>query len=100
MQRYGSSRVVDNIDLSEADEWFQDSDKSPDSNLEDEFATRQFLLDAIAQLSEKQKFVIWQLYFEGWSMPQIANHLQVKTNAIYKRHFDALKALRKILEEN
>lgn len=100
MQRYSSSRVVDTIDLSEADEWFQDSDKSPDSNMEDEFATRQFLLDAIVQLSEKQKFVIWQLYFEGWSIPQIASHAQVKKNVIYKRHFDALEKLRKILGEN
>jgi RNA polymerase sigma factor (sigma-70 family) len=97
MQRYRSLPVIDDLDLSEADEWFGALDGS---NPEIELAAKQLLLDAVAQLTEKQKKVVWYFYFEGWSLQQIATHLQVNVNTIYKRHFDALKQLRKIFEEN
>lgn len=97
MKRFGASVVLDHIDLSEADEWFLNSDDLLQSDPEIVFAKKQLLLDAVTQLSEIQKNVIWRFYFEGWSLPQIANHLGISTNTIYKRHFDALKQLRKIL---
>ncbi|MBK7177291.1 MAG: sigma-70 family RNA polymerase sigma factor [Chloroflexi bacterium] len=97
MKRFGASAVIDNMDLSEADEWFLDSDNTLQSDPEIMFAKKQLLSDAIAQLSANQRSVIWHFYFEGWSLPHIANHLGISTNAIYKRHFDALKQLRKIL---
>ncbi|MFO7681522.1 MAG: sigma-70 family RNA polymerase sigma factor [Chloroflexota bacterium] len=97
MQRHGTLPVIDAMDLSEADEWFGALDGS---NPETELAAKQLLLNAVAQLTEKQKKVVWYFYFEGWPLPQIATHLQVNVNTIYKRHFDALKQLRKIFEEN
>ena len=100
MQHHGPSPIIDNIDLSEVDEWFQGSDDLLVPNPEVEFANRQLLLDAIGQLGDKQSVVIWSYYFEGHSLPQIATHLQVNINAIYKLHFDALKRLRKIFENN
>lgn len=100
MKRHGSSAVLSEVNLSDVAEWFQGSGESLAPNLEDQFATRQFLLNAIDQLSENQKVVIWQFYFEGRSLPQIAEKLDINVNTIYKRHFDALKQLRKIIGVN
>jgi len=100
MQRHGNSPVMDTVDLSDVDEWFREPGDLSSPDLETKFASRQLLLDAVDQLSDKQKFVIWHFYFEGWPLPDIAAHLKVKTNAVYKRHFDALDKLRKILEAN
>ena len=91
---------MEEIDLSEVDEWFQNRIDVIDANPEIQFATRQLLLDAIEKLSENQKVVIWWFYFEGRPLPQIAEDLGINVNATYKRHFDALKQLRKILEED
>lgn len=100
MQRHGSSPIIDEIDLAEVDERFQDRVQTTDANPEMQFAIRQLLVDAIEQLSNNQKVVIWQFYFEGRPLPKIAEDLAINVNAIYKRHFDALKQLRKILEED
>ena len=100
VQRHKSSYVIEEIDLSEIDEWLKNRMNATDNNPEIQFATRQLLLDAIEKLSENQKVVIWWFYFEGRPLPQIAEDLGINVNAIYKRHFDALKQLRKILEED
>lgn len=100
MQRYKTSPVVEDFDLSDADEWLRNWADLSEDGLEEQLFTKQLLLDAIEQLSEKQKHVILQFYFEGCSLSQIANDLHISANVIYKRHFDALKQLRKILEEN
>lgn len=100
MQRHGSSPIIDEVDLAEVDERLQDRVQSTDANPELKFAIRQLLVDAIEQLSNNQKVVIWQFYFEGFPLPKIAEDLDINVNAIYKRHFDALKQLRKILEED
>ncbi len=100
MQRHGSSAQLNEVDLADVAEWFQGSGESLTPDLEDQFATRQFLLNAVEQLSENQKFVIWHFYFEGLPLPQIAKKLDVSINTIYKRHFDALKQLRKIIGVN
>lgn len=98
MQRQSSIDVIDDVDLSGTEEWFSNSNDHPSlSKLESEIARRQALLDAIAKLSDKQKEIIWKHYFEGWSLSQIAAHLDISPSAVYKRHFDALKQLRKIL---
>jgi len=100
MQRLGAYAVMDDIDLSEVDEGLRVSDKLSVPSPEADFAQKQSLLDAIAKLSENQKAVIWEFYFEGQPLPQIAANLGLSANAIYKRHFDALKQLRKILGIN
>lgn len=99
MQRHKYSSVMEEIDLSEFDEWFQSRIDVADDNPEIQIATRQLLLDAIEKLSDNQKIVIWWFYFEGRPLQQIAEDLSINVNAIYKRHFDALKQLRKILAE-
>jgi len=100
MQRHQISSVWEAVDLSTVDEQFHPEFDLYNSNQEVHFANRQLLLDAIEQLSENQKVVIWQFYFEGRPLPKIAEDLEINVNAIYKRHFDALKQLRKILEED
>jgi RNA polymerase sigma factor (sigma-70 family) len=98
MQRQSPIDVIDDVDLSDAEEWFYTSTDHPTlSKLEREIAQKQALLDAIAQLSDKQKEAIWKHYFEGWTLSQIAAYLGISPSAVYKRHFDALKQLRKIL---
>jgi RNA polymerase sigma factor (sigma-70 family) len=99
MQRQPPPDVIDDVDLSEAEEWFFNSNDHPSLlKLEIEIGRRQVLLDAIAKLSDKQKEAIWKHYFEGWTLSQIAIYLEISPSAVYKRHFDALKQLRKILE--
>jgi RNA polymerase sigma factor (sigma-70 family) len=100
MKRHGSSTVLYDVDLADVADWFQGSGEAAMPNPEDQYATRQFLLNAIEQLSENQKIVIWQFYFEGAPLPKIAKVLDVSVNTIYKRHFDALTRLRKIIGEN
>ena len=100
MQRHKPSPVVEEFDLSEADEWLQNLADLSEGSLEELLFTKQLLLDAIEQLSEKQKEVILRFYFEGCPLSQIADDSDISANVIYKRHFDALKQLRKILEEN
>ncbi len=63
------------------------------------FELRNDLLQAIDQLSESQKQVIVGFYFYGKPLPKLAEEMDINVNAIYKRHFDALKQLRKILIE-
>lgn len=100
MQRHISSAPLDEVDLADVAEWFQGSGESVAPDLEDQFATRQFLLNAVEQLSDNQKVVIWQFYFEGVPLPKIAKNLDISVNTIYKRHFDALNQLRKIIGVN
>lgn len=98
MQRQSPNNVIDDVDLSDAEEWFYTSTDHPTlSKLEREIVEKQVLLDAIVKLSDKQKEIIWKHYFEGWSLSQIAAHLDISPSVVYKRHFDALKQLRKIL---
>ena len=101
MQHQPHNGVIDNVDLSEAEEWFSHTDEHASlSGLEVEVARKQSLLDAIAELSENQKELIWKHYFEGWPLSQIADQQGISGNAVYKRHFDALEHLRKILGSN
>jgi len=98
MQRQPHIGVIDNVDLSETEEWFSNTDEHSSLNgLEGEVARKQWLTDAILELSEKQKELVWKHYFEGWPLSQIADQLGISVNTVYKRHFDALKQLRKIL---
>lgn len=99
MQQQPFFNEVDHIDLSDIEEWFSKlGEQILLTNPEIEIARRQSLLDAIAQLSDKQKDLIWKRYFEGWSLPEISAHSQISISAVYKRHFDALQRLRKILD--
>jgi len=101
MQHQPHNGVIDNVDLLEAEEWFSRIDEHATLNgLEGEVARKQSLSDAIAELSDKQKELIWKHYFEGWPLSQIADQLGISVNAVYKRHFDALGHLRKILGSN
>ena len=58
------------------------------------------LLKAIEKLPESRKQVIIMLYFEELTPNQVAQKLNKTVSAIYSLHFNALKQLRKILDEN
>jgi RNA polymerase sigma-70 factor (ECF subfamily) len=93
--QHHASRAVDHVDFSQEIEEIE----SP-FDLENTVENRQYVLQAMEQLTQNQREVIWYIYFEGWSQKQIADHFHVRIDAIYKRHFDALKQLRKILGDN
>mgnify|MGYP000919649840 CR=1 FL=1 len=63
------------------------------------FELREDVLSAITQLSQVQQHVVLGYYFDGKSLSELANELDVSANVIYKRHFDALKNLRIILSK-
>ncbi|KAA3655004.1 MAG: sigma-70 family RNA polymerase sigma factor [Chloroflexi bacterium] len=98
--RANAFAVIEQLDFSILDEWIQDSKNALNLNLEDEVASKQVLYDAIEQLSDNQRRIVLDFYFEGRALPQIAEDLHVSVNTLYKRHFDALKQLRKIFELN
>jgi RNA polymerase sigma factor (sigma-70 family) len=100
MHRHFSSLVVDEFDISEAEEWLSTIEDLSLLNPETLLAERQWLLDALEKLSPKQKDMIWLFYFEGWLLSQIAAYFHMSMNAVYKLHFDALARLRKILGIN
>ncbi len=52
---------------------------------------------AVAQLSRIQQEVIIEHYIQGKSLAEVAAVAEVPINTIYKRHYDALYKLRKIL---
>lgn len=59
------------------------------------------LLEATKQLSsEARQGLIISYYFSGLSFKQISKEMDKSMSAIYKLHFDALKELRGILEDN
>lgn len=58
---------------------------------------RDVLLGALQSLPESKRQIIFLIYFEGWSLAEIAAKMNRNVNAIYKAHFDALKELRKRL---
>lgn len=69
--------------------------------LELEFAvTKEKVMTALQQLSQIQQDVILARYVLGKSLAEIAMELDIAANTVYKRHHDALKKLRKILEPN
>ena len=63
----------------------------------EQHASRRDIADALQQLSSNLQIVILEYYFLGSSFPQIAKMHHLSVNAVYKRHHDALKLLRKIL---
>lgn len=55
------------------------------------------LLDALNQLSPRQKEIIYLRYFEELEYDQIATLLDISAGATYKLHYRALEALKEIL---
>ncbi|MCA9933938.1 MAG: sigma-70 family RNA polymerase sigma factor [Ardenticatenaceae bacterium] len=53
---------------------------------------------ALQQLPVNQQDVVKSYYILGKPLPEIADEQGVSVNTVYKRHHDALKKLRKILE--
>jgi RNA polymerase sigma factor (sigma-70 family) len=101
MEREHGSNAIDTIDLSKIEEWLESpGDELEEGSLNADVIRKDQLLGAIGQLSEARKAVIFLHYFEGQSLAQIAADLKLPNNTIYKRHFDALKQLRKILGSN
>lgn len=58
------------------------------------------LREAVQQLSKSRRLVIEYYYFQGLSLPEIAEEMGKTVNAVYSLHFNALKDLRKILDQN
>jgi RNA polymerase sigma factor (sigma-70 family) len=65
---------------------------------EELISQRDELLRALEKLPPGQREVIWRHYFEGCSFAEIAAKDGATLNAIYKRHYDGLSQLRKILQ--
>lgn len=63
-----------------------------------EFENITELHQALNNLPEKQRQFIELYYLEEKTFPEIATLLNIKINALYKLHFDALANLRKILK--
>lgn len=63
-------------------------------------AAKEDVMGAIQQLSQIQQDVILSHYMMGKSLAGIADESGVPANVIHKRHHDALKRLRKILESS
>lgn len=61
---------------------------------------RDDLLEAMSQLPESRRKVIQLHYFEGRSLPEIADLMGKTPGAIHSLHFNALADLRKILGKN
>lgn len=100
MKHYDSSFEVGNLNLLEIDEWYLDYVEEQEVNLENHIANKLLLLNAITQLSDEKESVIKHFYFEDKPLQQIATEMNVSANTVYKRHFDALQQLRRILESN
>lgn len=81
-------------DLSDIEEWASDlsSVDSQKIDIED-------IHEAAQKLSAIQQSLIKKYYWDGKSFTEIASEEQVSINTIYKRHFDALARLRKILHD-
>lgn len=100
MKHHDLSYEVDNLNLLEIDEWYQDNVEKQEADLENHIADKLLLLNAITQLSNEKESVIKHFYFEEKPLQQIANEMNVSANTVYKRHYDALQQLRRILEIN
>jgi RNA polymerase sigma-70 factor, ECF subfamily len=55
--------------------------------------------DALAQLSDHHRAVLWRSYYLGWSLAQIAEDLQIAEGTVKSRLHYALQALRLTLRE-
>jgi RNA polymerase sigma-70 factor (ECF subfamily) len=55
--------------------------------------------DALAQLSDHHRAVLWRSYYLGWPLAQIAEDLQIAEGTVKSRLHYALQALRLTLRE-
>lgn len=60
---------------------------------------RELMRNAMHRLSETDEELLHLLYFQNFSMDEIAEQLQITKNALYVRHHRALKALSVILKQ-
>jgi len=60
---------------------------------------RLMVRDALAQLSDRHRAVLWRSYYLGWTGAQIAEDLQIAEGTVKSRLHYALHALRRTLQE-
>lgn len=71
----------------------------PAANTREESRQQQAqLLEALNQLSPRQKEIIWLRYFEELDYDRIAILLDISVSSVYKLHYRALDTLRDILK--
>ena len=83
-------------DLSEIEEWMSHSSLVNENRINLKIDIEDILM-AMRKLSSTQQCLIQGYYFEEKSFAEIALESNASINTIYKRHFDALARLRKIL---
>lgn len=83
-------------DIDQLKEWFPALAANDHTNVEEQVRKQYDLFLAIRQLSPKRRDVILRHYFQGMTFAEIAEQDNVRVDIIHKRHFDALKQLRKI----
>jgi len=54
---------------------------------------------ALSQLSERERFVIEQLFWDGWTEAEIAQELGISQQMVSKIKGKTLRKLREILKE-
>lgn len=86
-------------DISDIEEWVSHSSTTHINSVDSKIIDIEDILEATQKLSASQASLIKKYYWEGKSFKEIASEEQVSINTIYKRHFDALARLRKILRD-
>ncbi len=83
------------------DEWLANLPDLATANDERRRELRSLLLGAVTQLdSEARREFVIRYYFEGYTLPEVAERMERSPAAIYKLHYDCLQNLRKILVKN
>ena len=70
----------------------------PDLESERKHFVAELLQIIQANLNERQRFALLGVYFEERSMQEIAEHLDVSANTVYKMLYDARQKVKKALE--
>lgn len=77
----------------------QTSELDEDAYVLESMAYKSAIRSAVDTLPEKQREVLYLHYFAGYSVREIAEILEMKPSAVYKRIERAKATLRKILEQ-
>lgn len=69
-----------------------------DNFLGDGFLENDDVYKALSRLTERQKTILYQYYFEGFNDTEIAKHLKVSQQSVSKSRASALKKMRGMIE--
>lgn len=102
MRKHDRELILPEEDIRAIDERLRTQQETELRSIEGKEITKETMTDllaAIEQLPPNQQQTVWDHYVLGLTFDEIAEKEGVTKNTIYKRHFDGLKRLRKILDE-